>query len=234
MGSLWVPTQARASLSGQLHEVRRSTGLLGEAKWAKVSDLKLSAYRNVVDFFFDEPDLRYRAIIVDQDRVDLAAYHNGNTERAYWIFYYELLEKWIRKGHDYNFCIDFKPISGEHTNRMSELRECLANYARSRGATVTGANPISSKKSHMAQICDVLTGAVAADANDDCSTGCAKRALADHVARRRGTSRSSTSTPSPEIQKFNVFRPNLRKRAQVLRMRHKITASFSGFCGLMV
>lgn len=209
MGSLWLPSEARAVLSAALHDLRRGMGLMGEMKWTKVSARRLDDYRRVIDFFFERSELRFRGIIVDQQSVDLRTYHAGDAERAYNTFYYELLEKWIVPNRRFNVLLDYKPTTGSRTNHASILQERLRSHALHNRSEISAVRCIVSAPSHLAQLCDVLTGALAADANSDLALSSAKAALSAHVAQLRGTRSIGTATATSAPGKFNVFRIRL-------------------------
>lgn len=201
-------------MSAALLDARRVGGALGEVKWSKASAKKLPAYQALVDIFFDLPGVCFRALVVDQDQVDLDQYHGGDPERAYWVFYYMLLAKWLLRNNSYTLYLDYKPCPEAGNQRAKLLAKYVGNYLTSRGGSIDGVHVVSSRHSHLSQLADVLTGAVAADANSALKSGSAKEALARHVATRRGQPSASTPTWGSHVSKFNVFRINLRPRSE--------------------
>jgi len=206
IGGLWVPTAVRDEANGALRQLRRSIDLRGEAKWGKVSDSRLQAYRSLVDFFFERPGLQFRVIVVDQLRVDVDRFHEGDQELGFYKFYYEMLEKWIEPGNEYLILLDFKQNSGAH--RYGDFRRILRNRASSIAATITDLTVIDSKLAPLGQICDVLTGAVAASCCMDLRRPSAKESLAKYIEARAGLPLCA-QTPNPKRCKFNIFRIDL-------------------------
>jgi hypothetical protein len=210
IGGLWVPSEKKDAITKELKSIRRDVGLNGEIKWSKVSSKMLNSYLEIVKFYFNCQDINYRAIIVDQHTVDHKIYHNGDKELGFYKFYYEMLEKWLRRKSEYTVLLDFKKNKG--ADRYTELRRCLESYGQSRDISIKDLTVIDSKHSHLAQLCDLLTGAVSTDAND-AAVGVAKLGLISEMAALRGTPRLSVASISPAFSKFNVFRINLVRSA---------------------
>jgi len=112
IGSLWVPFESRDALSKDFRRLVRDRGLRGELKWRKVSHKYTLAYRCAVDFFFGAEALRFRAIVVEQAKVDLEAFHGRDKELAFYKFYYEMLVKWLTAGCEYLVLLDRKTNRG--------------------------------------------------------------------------------------------------------------------------
>ena len=131
IGGLWVARNRRDAISKELRDLKSKNEISAELKWSKVSRLKLEPYKRVVDYYWGCPDLHYRAIIIDQDAVDYESFHDGDVELGFYKFYYEMLEKWLLAGNDYNILLDFK--NNSDTSRLPVLRRVLENYCDPRG-----------------------------------------------------------------------------------------------------
>jgi hypothetical protein len=209
IGGLWVSRAARDSISRQLRQVARNNGLGSELKWSKISEKYLGAYKQVVDFFFDQHDLNYRSIVVDHRDFDLS-YHDGDRELGFYKFYFRMLEKWILDGNEYTILLDFQKNRG--AGRFGDLRQMLVNAvpkARIRELTV-----VESSETPLAQLSDVLTGAVAAAwCRSHESSDSPKAKLVDHIASRLGWLSLRGSSTSPAWSKFNLFSIDLSQQA---------------------
>lgn len=204
IGALRLPRERKPELTRALRELREKLGIRGEVKWSKASARYLDAYKALVDFFFEHADLRFRAIVVEQARVKLRKYHGMDAELAFYKFYYEMLEKWLEEPAEYLILLDYKQNRG--AERYTTLRRYLERHLRG-VAWIADLTVINSRESPLAQLCDLLTGAVAAAYNgipDDTP----KAALAEYIARRAGfgTLRMGTSL---EATKFNIFNIDL-------------------------
>ncbi len=201
IGGLWVPRAVKPDLTRRFRRLCASVGLRSEIKWSKVSAARLEGYKRLIDFFIDEP-LNFRVIVVDQSHVDADRFHGGDRELGFYKFYYEMLEKWIEEGNQYLILLDFKQNKG--ADRYTTLRTMLERRTRGR-AWITDLTVIDSRQTPLAQLCDLLTGAVAACWCRDLAGDRPKPALARHLAQKLGRTSLRISSASPAMEKFNIF-----------------------------
>jgi len=203
IGGLQVPRSLKPEISRELRLLMRSLKLNSEAKWSKVSDKRLKDYQKLVDFFFDHSELSFRTIVVEQTKVKMEL-HGKDRELAFYKFYYEMLEKWLQSGNEYLILLDYKNNKG--ANRYKTLKTYLERYLRGK-AWILDLTVINSKETPLAQLCDLLTGAVAAAWNGPMS-GSAKESLTKYIASQvsRPTLRLPTLLSEP---KFNIFKIDL-------------------------
>jgi len=205
IGGLKVPRPDKARVSHELRGLMRSCNLNSELKWSKVSAKRLEDYKKIVDFFFQHPELTFRAIVVEQAKVDFEKYHGMDRELAFYKFYYEMLEKWLLPGNEYLILIDYKSNRG--ADRYMTLKICLENALKGK-VKIRDLTIIDSSQTPSAQLCDVLTGAVAA-AYNGLKKGTPKENLAKYIASRAHLKTLRISAPLPG-GKFNIFKMRLR------------------------
>lgn len=207
IGSLWVPRERKLDLTRAARALFRQEGLNSEVKWSKVSASRLAAYKRIVDFFFSAEDLRFRVIVVEHAKFDPDRFHGGDRELGFYKFYYELLIRWLEAGNEYLVLLDFKQNEG--VGRYKDLRAVLSRKLRGE-AKIIDLTVIDSAETPLAQICDLLTGAVASAWCTDARPGSAKAGLIAHIAQHRGFSSLKIASASPAISKFNIFRIELQ------------------------
>jgi hypothetical protein len=207
IGTLWVPRYRKAALTKALRELFRNQGLHAEVKWSKVSAHRLDSYKRIVDFFFADPELRFRVIVVDQERFDPERFHGGDRELGFYKFYYEVLHRWMEPGNEYLVLLDFK--QNQSAGRYHDLRTVLTRKLKGE-ARILDLTVIDSSETPLAQLCDVLTGAVAAAWCKFAAAGTPKADLAEYIASRRGLPSMRIASASPAISKFNVFQIELQ------------------------
>lgn len=68
LGALVCPIEKVREVNRRLREIKERHGLspFFETKWTKVSPARQDYFIEVVDFFFDHDDLRFRAIVCDK------------------------------------------------------------------------------------------------------------------------------------------------------------------------
>lgn len=205
IGGLWVPTEQKTVLTRELRALLAELGLRAEVKWSKVSAAKLDAYKRLVDFFVAK-NLRFRVIVVEQAKLDYDRFKQGDEELGFYTFYFEMLVKWLTQPVTYNILLDLKK------NKGADHYEVLTRCLRARvpdNTTVSGVHVIDSSESPLAQLNDILTGAVAASW---CGFPGAtpKAQLADYIAASVGRRTLSLANVSPAFDKFNVFKIDLK------------------------
>lgn len=206
IGSLWMPRDRKHEISREFGAMCGGMGVHAEVKWSKTSRLYLNAYKSLVDYFFDHPDLKYRVIVVDHQQNDPARFHGGDKELGFYKYYYELLVKWIESGQEYLILLDFK--QNKDARRYQMLKRVLDQKLKG-VAWIDDLTVVDSRETPLAQLCDLLTGATAA-AWCGTTADSPKGRLIQHVESRRGRSLIDVSS-SPKIQKFNLFKINLQQ-----------------------
>ena len=205
IGGLWVPKGRKPGLTRDFRDLKRSMQLNSEVKWSKVSSARLDSYKALVDFFLSR-ELNFRVIVVDQAKVDLSRFHGGDRELGFYKFYYEMLIKWLLPGNEYVILLDFKQNRG--ADRYTTLRTVLQRKLKG-VAWISDLTVIDSCQAPLAQLCDVLTGAVAASWCDGLAAVGPKQALAGHLAAGLNKASLKFQSASPAFEKFNVFRIDL-------------------------
>ncbi|HKQ34471.1 MAG TPA: DUF3800 domain-containing protein [Nitrospiraceae bacterium] len=207
IGSLWLPRDQKDDLTKQFKLLCRNEGLRGEVKWNRVSKKYLTAYKHLVDFFFNQESIRYRVIVVEHSKIDVEKYHGGDRELGFYKFYYLLLKQWFENNDEYLVLLDFKKNKGSH--RYSSLRRHLERSVQGK-AWISDLTVIDSSETPLAQLCDLLTGAVAAAWCHDLVSGRPKSELAQHIGERRGGGSLHLANFNAQPSKFNIFNISLK------------------------
>jgi len=210
IGSIWLPRDQKEQVNRDLKQIKKDCGLLGEVKWQKVSHKYIGRYSKIVDYFFANPHLHFRVILVDHPRVRYDDFHDGDLELGFYKFYYQLLWQWFEEGYEYLILLDYKNNRG--ADRFVNLRDVLGNKAKSLGARIKDLTVIRSTESHILQVCDLFTGAVATSYNNDFREASAKRELEGYVADKLEWSSLRAAT-NKDFRKFNIFKIDLGRNA---------------------
>ena len=206
IGGLWVPADDDRVLADRFFAICPPGSR--EVKWSRTKESNLSRHIRLVDLFFDFPSTAFRAIVVDQSAVDLSRYHQGDNELGFYKFYYEMLEKWILPGNEFEILLDHK--ENRDPERYPTMLTILHNRARKVNARIAGLNSVKSDEQPAVQLCDLMIGAIAATCCGDLRPDSPKAKLANHIAKRAGWLSLKNSSLSPKFSKFNVFRIQLR------------------------
>lgn len=203
IGGVWMPTDYRVTFKEKLNAIKVKHSIGGEFKWQKLSPAYLSFYKDLVDYFFNTSQLRFRAVAVEASKVDHIKFNNADAELGFYKFYYQLLHHWIYDFNTYDIFVDLKV--NRDVGRLKKLKEVLGNANLTSSILQTQGLP--SEQSLGIQLADVLTGLVSSKLNGE-ATGTAKISLIKHIESAY-IKKAIAPTPKWE-EKFNVFKINLK------------------------
>lgn len=204
IGALWLPAELRNEAKIKIAWLRERHNVHGEMKWRKISPSRTEFYSEVVDLFFAYgSDMRFRCIAVDQQKTNLAEFHDGDSELGFYKFYYQLLHHWISDFNKYTIFCDLK--SNRSSNRAAELGRVLGNANLS--AEILNVQPLPSGQLVLMQLCDILLGAASSRLNFKAPASPAKLAIVERIEARLGKEIAPTWKSE---EKFNVFKIDLK------------------------
>jgi hypothetical protein len=203
LGTIWCPQEHVKSIIGDIREIKEKHGFHQqfEIKWVKVSPKMVQFYLDLVDYFFSNNELHFRALIIPDKSILQHAKFNQTHDDWYYKMYFDMLKVIVDPGAHYNIYLDIKDTRGG--SKIKKLREVLsnANYDFSRTIIHT-IQIIRSHEVNLLQLADLLIGATAY-ANRDLNTSMAKFAVVTRLRNRSGYSlRQSTLLAE---KKCNLF-----------------------------
>jgi hypothetical protein len=203
IGGIWIPSEHRITLKQGISAIKTKHKIKGELKWQKISPCFYDLYKDIIDFFFVSEFIRFRAVLIEANKVDNFLFNNEDAELGFYKFYYQLLHHWIFDFNDYDIFLDLKV--NRNKGRLKELEKVLCNSNLT--SNIKQVQGLPSEQSIGIQLADVLTGLTAAKFNNEI-TSHAKQALIKY-AEDKYLGKQITSTPKWE-EKFNIFRINLK------------------------
>jgi len=202
IGGIWMTSSYRNVFKSKIKEIKEKHKVYGELKWNKISPKFKELYREVIDYFFQTPQLRFRTIIIDTSKVDNYHFSNNDVELGFYKFYYQLLHHWIFDFNDYSIFLDHKV--NRDKNRLKDLKRVLDLSNLTSGIPIVQALP--SEESAAIQLADILTGLTNAKFNNK-TTSQTKLELIQYIEETYLGNRIG-HTPKHE-EKYNVFLINL-------------------------
>lgn len=204
LGAVLCPADNARGVADAIRQLKRRSGLSDkfEVKWTKVSPGLSSLYLALIDYFFDEPALRFRALVVpNKDDLNHEAFgHDHDT--FYYKMYYDMLKPILPSGSAYRIYIDMKDTRSAAKER--KLHDVLCNsfhdFDRQR---VQRLQAVRSHDVEQIQLADLLIGAVGY-ANRGLTTSAAKLAVVEHIRNRSGYSLTSNTPLSS--RKVNLLK----------------------------
>lgn len=172
-----------------------------EIKWTKVSEGKIGFYKELIEYFFENPYLNFRAVIATGKKsLDYEAF-NLTHDKWYYRMYYLLLRQMIHIGDRYRIYLDIKDTQGWEKIHMLQdvLNRSLYDFYNE---TVEKIQFVRSHEIEILQLTDLLIGAICY-ANRELETSNAKLELIETIKMLTGRN-LVYSTPTYE-PKFNLF-----------------------------
>jgi len=186
LGAVWCPSEKAKEISIRIREKKRQHSMKPdfEIKWTKVSPAKGSFYLDIVDYFFDDDDLHFRALIVPDKSILRHEAFGQSHDEWYYKMYFEMLKAILIPTAHYRIYIDLKDTYG--AAKVLKLHEVLSNnlYDFSR-KIIERVQIVRSHEVEILQLADLLIGAVSY-ANRELSSNAAKLALVNRMKNRSG------------------------------------------------
>ncbi|WP_127575243.1 DUF3800 domain-containing protein [Paenibacillus barengoltzii] len=213
LGAITCPSEKKKQVFSDIRHIKEQHGISSwtELKWTKISPAKLTVYLALVNYFFENKDLQFRAIVAkEKSLLDHSIYNDGDYNTWYYKIYYRLLEPITRKGQ-YRIFLDIKDTCGG--KKVRKLQEVLANskYDFS-NEIIKDIKQIRSHESELMQITDIFIGALSYYHRNlfyKEGSSAAKNILIDHIHDLYPVEFNRSSALSEK--KFNIFIWNPRR-----------------------
>jgi len=212
LGAVWCPVEDAHQIAIDLRQIKQTHGLSHdfEIKWTKVSIGQIEFYRSLLKYFFDTPQLHFRALIVpDKSRLRHTAYSQSHDD-FYYKMYFDMLKTILNPTDQYRIYLDIKDTRGG--SKVAKLHEVLSNsfYDFSR-SIIERIQIVGSNEVEQIQLADLLIGVISY-ANRGLSSNQAKVDLVETMRTLSGYKLTNTTLLREE--KVNLFRWHAREEEQ--------------------
>lgn len=198
LGAVWCQKEKARAVTKRIREIKAKHGLkpFFEIKWDKVSPSKLNFFLDIVDYFFDDADLRFRALVIPDKTLLRHEAFNQDHDGWYYKMYFNMLKVILEPEHRYRIYIDIKDTRGRE--KIQKLHEVLSNniYDFDR-RIIEKVQSVHSHEITQVQLADLLMGAITY-VNRGLSDSKAKLAVIEKIRHRSGKS----------LQKRTLLREN--------------------------
>lgn len=203
IGGIWMPKQYRQTFKNSMLEIKEKNGIDGgELKWQKVSPSYVKLYSDIISYFFQTIELRFRVIVIESQIVNNIKFNENDAELGFYKFYYQLLSHWISDFNTYDIFLDFKV--NRDKGRLKVLNRVL--HCTNLTSSINQVQALPSHESSGIQLADILTGLVASKYNKEI-TSSSKKQLISLVETYLNEPIKATNKSE---EKFNVFKINLK------------------------
>lgn len=203
IGGISCPKEKVAEINRQIRRIKEAHHVykFAEIKWVRVSNSQYDMYKELVDLFFDNSFLNFRAVVAkNKSKLDYQRFHLTHDD-WYQRIYYLTLREMIDINNSYHVYVDIKDTKG--AEKINTLRDVL-NRATAYffNETVKNIQLLRSDQVQIMQLTDLMIGAVAY-ANRGLDGSVAKLNLISHIEERARRGLTMTS-PKDEV-KCNIF-----------------------------
>ena len=209
LGATWCPLDKSPEIQVRLREIKARHGLSStfELKWTKVSPAKLRYYLDVLDYFFDDDDLCFRALIIPNKSSLNHRVFQQDHDTWYYKMFFDMLKVILRPDAHYRVYLDIKDTRS--SDKVAKLHDVLCNnlYDFDRHI-IQRVQTVRSHEVEVMQLADLLIGVVQY-ANKGRFQSKAKSMLVERMKRRSGYSLSQTTLLREN--KVNLFRWHARQ-----------------------
>ncbi len=204
IGGISCPKDKAEYINKAIRDIKIANGVyeFAEIKWTKVSMSKYKMYEELVDLFFDNTFLSFRAVVaLNKSHLNYKKFHLSHDD-WYQRIYFLTLREMIDIGHIYHVYVDIKDTKG--SEKIDKLREVLNNVVGYfYEETVKNIQLLRSDQVQLLQLADLFIGAVSYS-NRGLDSNPAKMQLIQHIEEVGGRSLKITSPKSES--KINIFR----------------------------
>lgn len=203
LGAIWCQFEKAREASVSLRGLKVAHGLSPafEVKWAKVSPSKQPFYLELVDYFFSNEALNFRALVVpDKSKLQHALYGQDH-DTWYYKMYFDMLKVILEPEARYRIYLDIKDTRS--AAKIAKLHDVLCNnvYDFER-QIIERVQTVRSHEVELLQLADLFIGAVSY-ANRGLSENSAKVSLVERIRKRSGY--TLTRTNLLRESKLNIF-----------------------------
>jgi hypothetical protein len=203
LGAVWCPMEKSRSIAIDIREIKKRHNMPPkfESKWIKVSPAKLNFYQDLLDYFFNNVDLHFRALVVPDKSLLNHEIFGQDHDTWYYKIYFDMLKVILNPDDCYRIYLDIKDTRS--AVKIVNLHDVLCNnmYDFQR-QIIERVQTVHSHEIEVLQITDLLVGIISY-ANRHLSDSPAKFALLEHMRKRSGY--ELTKTTLLRESKVNLF-----------------------------
>ncbi len=159
IGAVWCHSAKAKEAAGRLREIKQKHKLkpMYELKWSKVSRGQAAFFQDVLDYFFDDDDLHFRAAILRKTANPQTVIHDHDG--LYYQMYFTMLQTMLRPDGRYRIYVDYKDTKGAAKIRNLHQLLCDSLYDFNKHV-VERVQLVRSHEVQLIQLADFLLGAV--------------------------------------------------------------------------
>jgi hypothetical protein len=207
LGALWTFKSRVAEHHQAIAALKKKHNLspFFEIKWTKVSAGKLPFYIELLDYFFNEPAMGFRAWVVPDKSILKHEEHGQTHDDWYYKMYFYLLRNLIWPGHHYEIYMDIKDTRSR--KKLIDLKKYLHKVKYDFPREVIQLQHVHSHDIGLLQLSDLLIGAISYKFRGE-SGSAAKQQIIGHIKKRSGLQLDMSTLPGEKKFNLCIWKPN--------------------------
>ena len=160
IGAIYCPKIKVREINNYIKKLKENYNLSNniELKWNKIDKKTENLYLDIIDYFFNNNDLKFRVMVIDKERLNHKKYNQTEND-FYHKAYYEMLKYIINRNNSYNIYPDIKDTNSYYYHQV------MLNYLKikildTNNEIIKKVQPIKSYEAPILQINDILIGAL--------------------------------------------------------------------------
>lgn len=208
LGAIWCPAEKAKVINKRIREFKQKYGLSEsyELKWTKISTNHFSLYLDIVDYFFDQDNLHFRAVVIPDKSLLNHDYYGQTHDEWYYKMMFTLLNNIWDPSEAYRIFLDYKDTQGGKS--IKKLQDVLRNnyYDFSR-TIIKDINLVQSEQVGLIQLTDIFTGALCA-ANKSFNYNEGKNKIIQRIKSKSGYSLKQSTLLKAKKINLLIWRPS--------------------------
>ncbi len=161
LGAIWCNQKILREVNNQIKQIKKQNkiSLSAELKWTKVSPSNIQVFKDVINYYFDNNNLHFRALVIkDKSKLDHERF-NQTHDDWYYKMYFDMLKTILSPSDRYEIYIDIKDTNSyKKANKLRNIC-CNSMYDFSQ-EVIKRLQPVRSDEIQIMQIVDILIGAI--------------------------------------------------------------------------
>lgn len=204
LGAIWCEKSESSRLSDEISNIKKKHSANGELKWGKISKSRQDFYIDLINWFFNEPELHFRAVVIlNKQKLNHEVFNNNSHDTFYYKMYFSLLNKLLDPNNKYNIYLDIKDTRSQiHNNKLKNIL-CNNKYDFT-GNMINKIQNVHSHESHLLQLVDLFIGALTYK-HRYLTTNSSKLEIIKFIEKKLSYPSTLNSSTSLFERKFNLF-----------------------------
>lgn len=202
IGCTWCPKYKTKEIHNRIRAIKQRNGHWPneEAKWVKIAKKNKQCYKDLIDYFFDDDDIGFRAIVINKSELN-HSFYNQIHDDWYYKMLFLLVQHILEDGNTYNIYLDYKDTQGSMKAQKLHDVLCHSKYDFKK-SMIRKVDCVQSSDVGMIQLCDILLGAL--EYNQHGLTSSQNKIEMVNQIKKRSSKALCYTTLSSE-KKFNLF-----------------------------